>query len=201
MPGRDEVPQGDGEEPGLIDLIAEMEGNLPLWAETVQAFPEPMNDVGSIATKWTEQLKSSGSEGKGFAHRVILFREMASELDVPASEILQLGEDYASQLVGLDRGMRALIALASSSDEEDGLEVARTLFENVLRMVGASRSQVGSLEGLSKSMAAPARQSRDLRPVLKKIETGLRGISDSQAILDEWERLILDSGLISPDTK
>lgn len=200
LPPNDEVGrEGDGG-PGLFDLIAEMEEDLPRWAETVQAFPGYIEEVGRITKSWGEQLAEANSAGKGFAHRVVLFRKMAAELDGPARMILNLGEEYASQLVGVDRGMRALIALASSSDSPEGLEGAKKLFKNVLHMVEASNGQAGSLKELSGVMEGPARQSRDLRPVLNNIDSGLRGILDSQAVLDEWKRLILATEIIDPES-
>lgn len=184
------------EEPGVLDLIAEMEANLPLWGETIKAFPEPMQQIGALTQEAAQRMDDGNKAGKGFAHKVLVARQLAEELKEPASELLELGEKYATQLVDVDPGVRALISLAGSSTSPEDREGARSAFEALLSMVESSRQNVAALSGLSESMRLPAKQSRDLRPVLGNIESGLRGVLDGQTIMDEWERLIRESDIL-----
>jgi hypothetical protein len=144
-------------------------------------------------------MTSGAAKRQGFAHRVLVARRLAEALNHDASEILRHGEAYAAQLVGVDPGIRAFISLAAESTDPADRTTAMEFAKLLLETVRASRDLVPKLGGLSESMRIPARQSRDLRPVLAMIDTGLRGILDGQTVLDEWERLLMEAGLEGDD--
>ena len=187
-PGGDVDPD---DEPGLQDLIAEMEPVLPEWNET-------MNDLAPIMVRiseTTENATAEMSEADTFAKKVLAARRFASQLDGPATELLELGERYSSLLLKIDSGTRAVIALSGETDGEEEKAVACELFSSLRELIGVSRQSKTSIIELLSTMRGPARMFKDIRPPLKKMETGLRSIMDAVAVMDEWERLMDESPL------
>lgn len=189
-----------GDTPGFLDLMAEMEAEIPAWIEAVQGLPEPIREIGTLVGDAAAEIQAADTSPKPFAQRILIVRKLADRLRDPAAKISRLGDEYATHLVGVDAGMRAFITQA----EEENLNAAThagvaSLFNSVLEMARNSRTAVTSLKGLVTSMEVPAKQSKDLRPVLFEISQGLRAVLDGQTVLDEWERLIRETGLLADD--
>jgi hypothetical protein len=126
---------------------------------------------------------------------------MAAEMDDSATQMKDLGEKYAAQLLEIDPGVRALIALGGESgrSEEDKQAVC-LMSSSIKQLVENSRENTVAIKEFAESVKGPAAQFRDLRPVLGTIQTGLRSVLDAQTILDEWGRLIDESPLDCSDT-
>lgn len=185
------------EMPGFLDLMAEMEAEIPEWLAAIQGFPEPISEIGTLATEAAAEMEVANTSPKPFAQRILVVRKLADRLREPAATISRLGDEYAAHLVGVDAGMRAFITQAKEEDLDEGThESVAGFFASVLSAAGASRSTVANLKELVASMDAPARQSKDLRPVLSEISQGLQAVLDGQTIFDEWERLIGETGLV-----
>jgi hypothetical protein len=93
---------------------------MPGWQQTIEAFPEPMHEISDITKSATEKLHRGDREGKGFAYRVGVAREMAAEMDDSATQMKDLGEKYAAQLLEIDHGVRALMALHNAGCSRGG---------------------------------------------------------------------------------
>jgi hypothetical protein len=194
----DSLPEDDNgdDEPGLVDLIAKVEEDLPAWTETIQAFGPVMEEFASRTQSAAEKIERGDNEGKGFAYRIVVSRELAKELAEPAARMVELGETYASQLIEVDPGVRALIRLGTDSQPTgDDLATVCEFFQVIREMVHASRENSQTLQGLVETISANAKMSRDLRPVLREIRTGLRGVLDGQSLIDDWERQIDESAI------
>ncbi len=66
---------------------------------------------------------------------------------------------------------------------------------SIQEAVESSRSNVQAMNEVADSIRGNVKLSRDLRPALRRIETGIRGLIDAQAVLDEWDRLARETGL------
>lgn len=187
------------EPPGLVDLIAQLEVEAPKWSETIESFSPVMEEISAHTRAATDKIAKGDNEGKGFAYRVVVSRELSTNLREPADELVRLGEQYASQLVDVDPGVRALLRMAIDAEPTgEDLVAACDLFRSIRDLVHVSRESMESVREFVASMANNARQSRDLRPVLNDMQAALRGVMDGQSIMDEWERLIDASGLQCP---
>ncbi len=184
--------QGD-DEPGLNDRIADLEELLPLWTENLQALPETLTEIQGITQRATARLQGEGQDS--FARRVLVAREMANELAAPSLELSQKGEQYASLLLSIDTGVRAIISLASEQEDEEDVKSACEMFAALRELIGASQGNEEALRQFIEALKGPARLFRDLRPALRDMEAGMRSILDAHTVMDEWLRLMNDSEL------
>ena len=180
------------EEPGISDLIADMEPVMPQWTDTIEGFTPILEEIGEVTTRFADKF---ASEGDTFAKKVLLARGFAGELEDPAERLMQQGEQYATLLLSLDPGVRAIISLAGEQKEPDDVRSACAMFEALRGLVAASaNNEVVSKEFLV-ALRQPARMFKDVRPPLSKMEAGMRSVLDSQTILNEWARLMDESQL------
>jgi hypothetical protein len=184
------------EEPGLLDVLADAEAHMPRWGETITALGPAMEKMADAVNASVAQIERADAQGKGFAGRLDAVRRLARALDEPATEIESLGAQYAADLIRVDQGILALIDLAGQEGlgEEERRE-ACGFFKSLTELGESSREQAEALTGLSTSIDEAAGFSRELRPPMRKIADGLRGILDAQAVIDEWVRRIERSPL------
>lgn len=181
--------------PGISDRIAATESALPEWAEIIAEFPPITQDLNAETRAATARF----GEGDHFSHKVIVARQLAAALEGPADRMVSTGERYASKLLELDPGVRAIIQMAGEQQSGENHSAAVRMFTNLRELISASRTNAIALNGLDEAMKGPARQFKDLRGPLKKINRGLQSVLDGQTVLEEWDRLMDESPLDESD--
>lgn len=111
-------PSGD-DEPGLVDLMAEAEAALPRWLAAIQQSSPISEEITAAMNRAAERAQKSDARGKGFAGRILALRNLARELDPLTTRLLQVGSDYASEVVNIDPGILTLIRAAESETIDD----------------------------------------------------------------------------------
>lgn len=185
----------DETQPGMMDLVAEVEEKLPQWNASITRLPKPTEVIGQLVAEAGEKIRTGDAQGKTLGYRILVARDLSEKLKEPTTELQQIGDEYVTTLMEIDPGVRAVIALAEEQVDEEQKRAACEMFRNLLKMVDSSRTANVAVQGLIDSLQTPARQFKDLRRPLKAMRTGLRSVLDAQAIYDEWERLINDSPL------
>lgn len=192
--------EAEAEDPGLLDLMAVAEEAMPRWQETIEQFPEEMEALTVAAAAAIEDMQRSDARGAGFAGRLTAARKFATGVAEPAQRMLDLGTEYASDLVHIDAGMRRLIRHADEVQlDEEERQAACEMFASLLGLVASSREAVESLQEFVGTLRSMEKLSKDVRRPLGMVRDGLRRVMDGQAVLDEWERLIVALGLDCSD--
>jgi hypothetical protein len=188
------------EGPALLERLAAMEETVPRLTASAERLGQLLEDATGITEEAGTDLQASDAAGRGFAGRLAVARRFAKALGQPAQEIADLGERYSAQLVEADPGALDLIRLTKEAERLDpaSAEQAQEFFQAVRTAVKSSRESTASLTQYDSSLDKAAGWSRDLRPVVEQIKAGLRGFTDGQAVLDEWERLIDEVDPASP---
>ncbi|MFD9567561.1 TIR domain-containing protein [Streptomyces sp. NPDC059994] len=185
--------QDDEELPGFIEIMAEMEGALPTWQDTIQRFAEIITLIGE-ETQWAAgEMTASDSRGGGFAGRMRVTQALATRLSGPAEEVDALGAKYWTELAAIDPGVIGFIRRIAEEDlSAEDKQVARDFFKEVEQLVSATRESAMQLQGFSDSVGEAAQGSSRLRPQFRKIQAAVQKVIDSRTIVDEWSRMIDD---------
>lgn len=181
------------DEPGISDLIADMEPVLPKWTETIEGFAPILEQIQTITMGATDKFQNEGQDS--FAKRVLVARQFAADLSEPAEELLGQGEQYARLLISIDPGVRAIIALAGDQSDPEDIQSACEMFESLRGLVRVSQENEVALKEFIASLRQPARLFKDVRPPLAKMESGMRSVLDAQTVMNEWIRLMDESAL------
>ncbi len=185
------------EEPGFLDVMARAEEVMPRWSETLNDISGVTTEIGSHAQWTSNAMKESDRRGRGFAGRLAVIREMKQRLDGPVDKYADLSSKYASELVAIDPAFIAVIRqVADGGLTEGDLSAAREFFRVIKGLVESSQQVFPMLEEFSESVKMPAQQSSDLRPLMKKLQLAIQQVIDGRTIIEEWGRLIDETGLM-----
>ncbi|MFJ4676238.1 toll/interleukin-1 receptor domain-containing protein [Kitasatospora sp. NPDC088783] len=185
------------DEPGFLDVMARAEEVMPRWSETLNEISEVTTDIGSHAQWASDAMAESDRRGRGFAGRLAVVRQMKQRLETPVIRYASLSSKYASELVAIDPAFIAVIRqVADGGLAESDLSAAREFFGVIKGLVESSRQVYPMLEEFSDSVKVPAQQSSDLRPLMKKLGSSIQQVIDGRTIIEEWGRLIDETGLI-----
>ena len=142
----EEDQEDEDNSPGMIDRLAKAEEALPQWLESVQGIGYEIEIIGRIMQDATTDINKSSAQGKGFAHRLAIARQIAKQLGEPTEKIWTFGNEFASQLHAVDEGFHAIIERAPveiTENPESEREVCQ--FFEMIRQLSASAH-----EGLGK---------------------------------------------------
>lgn len=183
----------DGE-PGLVDRIAALEESMPRWGETLQDISEAIQVIGDQMRRSTEKIKDA-PKGKEFAARLVIARELAAELDEPVTKIEALSRSWLTDLDAIDSGVRVLVEqLGISKDVEP--ENAREFLRSLLTLSGAANQGLGSGVVMAETLGTISKQSRDLRPVVRRLQKALTSMAEARLLTDEWANLVDETQIL-----
>ena len=187
--------------PGLLDQLARAEETLPKWKETVEAVGREIELIGQVMQEAAADISRSNSQGKGFASRLLVAREIARRLVEPVDRIQSFGNEYASQLHDVDEGFRAIIERASAEIQENPAAKADicAFFESVRYLSEAASKALENVQMMIETIAPIEKMSRDMRPALRRLRQGLTIMVEAREVSDEWVRLIDGSGIRCED--
>jgi hypothetical protein len=181
-----------GDEPGLLDLLAQGEQALPAAAASMEA----INAVLQKFTKFTEQasedIDRSDKAGKGSAGRLIVSRNPARNFTEPAGTFLDLANTFESQMVAADAAIKLLISSAPAAvDSDPASKPALCEFFRTTRTTAqTTNAMLGQYKILNDSLEQGESLSRDLRPILQQIRKGIATISAASSVVDGWVKAI-----------
>ncbi|MGH4011038.1 MAG: TIR domain-containing protein [Pseudonocardiaceae bacterium] len=184
----------DDEAPGFIDRVARAEEAMGEWASTADQIQESVHEVGSIVEAAGKRIKAGDARGKGFAARLTVARALAHELEPSADRLQQLGNEFSSQLSDVDSGIRAILDRVPEELQTNPESMEQVLdFVRSMRELATSADEgLGSLATMISAIEPVERDSRNLRPVLRKLRRGLTVLMDSRAITNDWIKLLDD---------
>ncbi len=177
--------------PGFIEAVAEAEVTMPKWSQTVEQLSAATEEIGSHLAWATSEFSISDTQGKGFAGRLNVTRELSARLEEPIRRTSELGAQYLEQLSAIDPGILELIRVVGEGglDEEDA-STARDFLETVKGLASSSTGAMVHIGTFADGIRDSARNSRELRPLMNKLLDALQKVLDGTIIMDEWVRSI-----------
>jgi hypothetical protein len=176
----------DDDEPGLLDVIAAGEDAMPVFNDILERVAGEIDRVGEIVNVAAQRMEAANSRNEGTKSRLVLAELLARSLDEPAGNIEQLGHRYVATLVTLDPAFHALLDMAGTTLEQT--DVTTAFLKTVQSVAFAADQAQRQLAVLLQTLRENAKFSRSLRVPLKRMQTGLQGILDGKALIEEWGR-------------
>lgn len=185
------------DELGLVDHLARAEEALPSWTETLTSIGRQIEIIGQLMQDGADEIQKRNRKAKGFAHRLLIARQLSNQLKDPTDEISGLSNRFVSEMHHVDSGFRAIISHAPSEIETnpDALEEYCSFFETVRHLSASADAGLASLGGMVDSISSIEGLSRDMRPVLRKLRSALTVLVEAQGVTGSWVSLIAESGV------
>lgn len=187
----------EGDTLGWLDQVAKAETTLPSWVETLTGMTKAIQEIGQLMEDGTQEIQRGDAQGRGFAARLTIMRQLAQRLAEPAERVYSLGNQFAKQLHDVDQGFRLVIDRAASEVQDDPANKATVceFFDNIRKLSVAADEGLTATQVMIDSNSAIEAMSRDLRPPLRRLREGLTVMLEAREVTDEWARLIEQSGL------
>jgi hypothetical protein len=190
------TPDGndDEDEPGLLDLVADIEPAMSAWSETLSAMSPASERLNMTFDFATAKMNDANTRPNSFAAKIVIARQLAIDAEEPLSAIEDLSKEYSTGILRLDPSMRALLSMVAT---ETGDEDISEFVTSVQGLIDASDSAMVSIRGAVDIAKTNMKLSRDLRPIFRRYETAMRNVIDGQVLIKSWKPL-LDAAATQP---
>jgi hypothetical protein len=187
--GLDSVSEPDTESndgPGIIDSFATTEEALPRAGVLLQEIGAQMESINSMMGGFGERVEVASSRGQKMKAVLTLTNRLAHEMSEPASKIANAGREYGQVLAELDPAVHMQIDMIEAQDEltPDHEEYLR----EIVGLVAAAHEAQPGFESVLAGAESASTFSRSLRTPLSEMRSGVLGVLDGNAIIEEWGR-------------
>lgn len=187
----------EDDSPGFADLMATAESTFPAWSDTMDAIVAAIEEVGEVMSRGSDGLNDPKAQSKGFAWRLTVLRQVATELKRPADAIQEQANTFTSQLNDVDAGFREAIPRIAQEVEGDpsSKDDACEFFGLVRDLATSADEGLGALKEMIDPIQPIEGMSRDLRTPLKTLRRGLTSMYESRKVMNAWVTAIDETGL------
>lgn len=175
------------DEPGLIDIIADVEGAIPRWSEAIEGMATGMSDI-EVAVSASQSALDKAGKSKSLGPRIVAIRAAAERLDAPTAAFKSSAKEYQSEAIAIDHGINAMIQLAKMSNDEEERRSAAELANSIRSIYLTVEEIMDQVEGFLELLRDIAKMSRDMRKPTTRIADGFRMVKDTQVIFENWIR-------------
>jgi hypothetical protein len=180
---------------GVLDKLAISEEKLEQLPDILDSMTEDLHDLTNIMQQSTDDVKKSSAGG--FGARLLIMKRTAKKLREPVENIWSKSNLYASHIHDVDVGYRILIKNAPMEIEDDPESKPKycSLFDSIRYMFRESMGMVQSAKDLIEVFSPFEKQSRDMRPIVRRLKDGLTILIESTSVSKDWVDLIDDTGI------
>ncbi|MBN6050432.1 hypothetical protein JYK22_00690, partial [Nonomuraea sp. RK-328] len=174
------------EDPGIVDIMADAEVAIPVWVQAMDDLAGLMNELQETVGPMTEKLHENDRKGNGFAGRLALMREFATQMEPIADRLMSVSNRYADQVITINPAVLAAIrelkegAGTSTPEERTAFINTMSEFANIMRPIMAALDEL--VENLEKGKGL----SRDLAKPINKMTKALSSLRDSHNLMEQW---------------
>ncbi len=172
------------DEPGFMDLLADGESALTEVTEVLGRASAAMAETGTLSEAAGERTAQSDARGGGFGGRLLVARQLASDLRAP-TEVLEISAgEFLERVQRMDAMMQYMFSRwqQDSSDVEDSREFA----EGMLSLIDAAEDSESGINQMIQGTRTLRGIARDFNPVAKSIVVSLNRMLQGTAIIVAW---------------
>jgi hypothetical protein len=194
-----DVPDADDEELCTLEIMARGEKALPEFAKAQNAIDSEINQITELLQSTNREF--ADSHITSYTGRLAIANRMAAALAPHAFKILELGNRYTTQLYDIDPAIRALIAQAPEMVNADPSSLPQIcqVFTPIKTLSATTIASTAEMKSFIGKIGQGEALSRDLRPPLRELRTGISTIIEGNSMIIEWGRLVNESGIYCPE--
>lgn len=187
----------DDDSLGIMEKLARFEEELKQLPNTLQSMTEDLDTITEIMKESTQNTRQSDQAGGGFGARLAILKRTAGKLKEPVENIWTKSNLYASQIHNVDVGYRIIIdrAISEVAENPDSKEQYCSLFESVRFMSEKSSQMTEAIQTSIEIFRKFEEYSRDMRPVVRRLNQGMTILVESSEVSKEWVKLIEATGI------
>ena len=172
-------------EPGFLELLADGDDAVEAITTLMNLLSTDIQTVGTMASDAAGELRSAAEKGQGTKRALVITERFAHNLSPLAKQMEERGQEFTRLLSMLDSGTQIRLGLLEASESPLDDQQVGYLVE-IEEVAGSADEAVNALEELVSSIDPIAEMSRSLRAPARKMRSGLQGIIDGRALMNEW---------------
>ena len=188
-PGAEPEARGDTSDPsaemGFIDILAESEEAGPRVTQTLQEISGLIQELGTIATASTEEIKQSDASGKAtFRDRLMIINRYGKRVNEVAERLEPRVVSYEADVARLDKGNSYIldrIALEPELRQE-----LQPLLQALVRLADQTRGALESNQGFVATMERTLEASRVIRTPLRRVISSVNRMRSASSPILGW---------------
>lgn len=187
---------GDGEEPGFLDMLAETEEAIPLLVRVAEDITAVFEGLPALTDEAMREMAESDTRGAGAAGRLRVAQSLAGRLEEPANILEQLAADFIGELGRMGPGVSYYVGLIEQDPSLLDEEAAKEFADAIQEMARAAEGGLSQVDTLADVVQNLGQISTRLRPVSRRMSSAIRQISGTSRTIGEWGRRLdnIDTG-------
>jgi hypothetical protein len=172
------------EEPGVFELLAEMEGAFPELNTLVERSVQAMQKMTILAENATADVHQNDAAQGGFAGRLRVANKMAAQLSPVADEFEAVADGYEKQVASIDAGMTCLLDLI----EQDPAQLKDTgSFPQLVQTFVSSVRQANKMQSeFATAVSSTGKFSKPMRITTRRIADATKRITKAFEHAEVW---------------
>jgi len=171
-------------------MLAAGEAGLTEVGEALSEAVVSIQQIGELGVEATDRLHDSDAAKKGFAGRLLVTRQLSSDLAEPVAKFEAEIERYYEALTAADAMTRYVLSRLKE-DSADETEIVAYL-DNVDALIDAAEGSESGIASYTRSAADWKRLSKDLSAPAKTIERAGHRMLEGIAMISAWRDLVND---------
>jgi hypothetical protein len=173
------------EEPGVYELLAEMEAAFPELTALVERATLAMQEMTSLANNAISDVRRNDSVSGGFAGRLRVANKLAAQLSPIADEFESVADGFEKQVTSIDAGMTCL--LDAIEHDPTQLKEAGSFPELVRTFVSSVRQANKMQSSFAVAVSDTGKFSKPMRVVTRRIADATRRAAATLAHIEVWD--------------
>lgn len=177
------------DEPGTVEMLAEGEEGLQHVSEVLGEATEIIRDeFGRLMQKATTDMRESASQG--FAGRLLIARQLGSDLAAPSARFAELGNEFYSDVSKTDVIVQYAAERYKSGAEDSGAPDAQVFLKTTLQLVDSAEQAAVGITSFRDSSKDLGKTSKALAQASRELSGGADRMLEGIGIMSKWRDLL-----------
>lgn len=181
---KDEVGVEAEEEPGFLEVLADMESAMPEMSQSLTHMTGVIERLGGLSERGTQDMEANDRQGGGASGRLLVALRFAEALNDPADALERIAANYEDQLGRVNRGMNYLIEQVEQ--DPDKAQELGELPQSLRTMADAAQEGLEKGVVLADTILGLASAARPLRAPTRRIHDALKRVAASGTVIRGW---------------
>jgi hypothetical protein len=187
IPPSDEV-NNDSVEIGVVEMMADGEAAIQSLGEILADATTAMGEMSEAMATATEGNEESDRQGRGFAGRLNVARQLASDLDEPIGNYEATAERYLSAVALGDSSIKYMVSRVAEGHEPRA--DFDELFNDIIELAAVVHENSIILQDYRGGLRVTSRLASVLRPLMQRADHAVLRFLRANEMIEGWAEAI-----------
>lgn len=181
-------PPIEDDEPGFLELLAEMEAGNQSLVQTLTAASSIIEDISGIYTGATASVQQAEARGGGSAAKLAIAELTAQNLIKQAARLEVVSGEFSRTVDRIEPGIQYL--LSRLAEEPEQLASAPDFPLSILKLCAGAQSSIEGSDTMRANALEIGKASRSLKRAGERLAPSFKRFSDTSRRIASWSALV-----------